>query len=268
VLTRAQLRTYALPAQREAVLLPVAAMPEAMRVLAAARASFPGAVEEFEFIGRQAIELVRRHLGEAFRWPLPGEPDAPYYLLLQVTSCDAQDDLAGRLYAFLAESLQWPEHCIGYAPLPVLKKLRHGITESSNARTRALGGGRLSFDTATPVAVFGDYLAALEQALRSAGGDLELVAFGHAGVGGAHLHLIGTREHPVAVRAAQLIGIVFDVTQRFGGTFSAEHGVGPKWGGEFQRRAAPAVREALRLAKQQRDPQRVLNPRSFAIPPA
>jgi len=26
---------------------------------------------------------------------------------------------------------------------------------------RALGGGRLSFDTATPVAVFGDYLAAL-----------------------------------------------------------------------------------------------------------
>jgi FAD/FMN-containing dehydrogenase len=265
-ITRVRLRTYARPAQREAVLLPVDDMPAAMRVLAAARKAFPGDVEEFEFIGRGAMQLVRLHLGAAFRLPFEDDPDAPYYVLLQVKSQDAQEDLAGRLYNFLADTLQWPEARIGYGPLPVLKKLRHSITESSNARMRTLGGGRLSFDTATPVAVFGDYLATLERELRAASPDLEFVAFGHAGVGGAHLHLLGTRGHPVAPRAAELIRIVFDVTLRFGGTFSAEHGVGPKWAQEFQRRAPQAVRDALRETKNRYDPRRVLNPRSFGIP--
>lgn len=266
VITRARLRTYPIPALREAVLLPVDGMPAAMRLLEAARAQFPGAIEEFEFMSRQSLQLVQLHLGAAFRWPFESpQMDAPFYVLLQVQSRDAQEDLAARLYEFLAEALQWPAERIGYAPLQQLKKLRHSITESSNARMRALGGGRLSFDTATPVAVFGDYLAALEQELRAAYPQVELVAFGHAGVGGAHLHLLGTAQQPVKAHAAELVRLVFDVTLRFGGTFSAEHGIGPKWGREFQQRAPAPLRNALAAEKLRRDPRGILNPRSFGL---
>jgi FAD/FMN-containing dehydrogenase len=115
------------------------------------------------------------------------------------------------------------------------------------------------------VAVFGDYLASLEQALKHADTGVEFVAFGHAGVGGAHLHLIGSRDKPVAKHADALIGIVFDVTAQFGGTFSAEHGVGPKWGEEFRRRAPAATQSALAAAKRRFDPHGILNPRSFAL---
>ncbi|MBL6750546.1 MAG: FAD-binding oxidoreductase [Nevskia sp.] len=265
VIGRAQLRLYPLPAQREAVLLPVSGMPAAMRLLEQAREAFPGEVEEFEFIGRGAVELVRAHLGAAFRWPLEGEPDAPFYILLQVKSQDASEDLAGRLYDFLAVLLEWPAERIGYAPLPLLKKLRHSITESSNARMRALGGGRLSFDTAAPVAVFGNYLAALESEIRAAEPAIGFIAFGHAGVGGAHLHLLGTHERPVSGRAAALIKLVFDVTRHYGGTFSAEHGVGAKWAAEYQQRAPAAQRQALLAEKRRHDPRAILNPRSFGL---
>ena len=268
VITQARLRLYRLPSAREAVLLPVDDMPAAMQLLGHACAAFPGGVEEFEFIGAAAIELVRLHQGEAFRWPLEGPPAAPYHLLLQVRSEDPAEDLAGRLYDFLASGLNWPVEQIGYAPLPVLKKLRHSITESSNARMRQLGGGRLSFDTATPVAVFGDYLATLQRELHARYPQVEFVAFGHAGVGGAHLHLLGTREQPVAPQAAELIALVFDVTQRFGGAISAEHGVGPKWAQEYQRRVPAAAREALLAEKRRRDPAGILNPRSFGLVPA
>lgn len=264
VITRAALRVYGIPAQREAALIPVQTMPEAMRVLAAARTVFGEDVEEFEFMSAGAIELVRALRGEAFRWPLPPQP-APFTLLLQVKSPTGDDDLAGRLYEFLAETLALPEDRIGYAPLKPLKEIRHSITEASGARMRARGGGRLSFDTATPVAVFGDYLAALERELREARTDVELIAFGHAGVGGAHLHLIGSREKPVAAHAGALVDIVFDVTARFGGTFSAEHGVGPKWGDEFRRRAPAVTQAALAAAKRERDPRGILNPRSFGL---
>ena len=264
VITRVRLRCYAIPVQREAALIPAADMPKAMRILAAAREEFGGDVEEFEFISRAALELVRALKGEAFRSPLKAHNSA-YYLLLQVKSHRTHVDLAGKLYEFLDDGLRLPEDQIGYAPLKALKEIRHSITEASNARMRALGGGRLSFDTATPVAVFGNYLAVLENELSNAHPEVALIAFGHAGVGGAHLHLLGTREHPVSAHAVALVKLVFDVTQDFGGTFSAEHGVGTKWGAEFIARAPAATREALIAAKQRHDPRGILSPRSFGL---
>lgn len=264
VITRAKLRAYAIPVQREAALLPVADMPAAMRILAAARALFGDDVEEFEFIGKPALELVRELRGEAFRSPL-ARHDAPYYLLLQVKSHKAHVDLAGMLYEFLADDVGLAEDDIGYAPLKALKEIRHSITEASNARMRKLGGGRLSFDTATPVAVFGDYLKVLEQELTAEFPDVALIAFGHAGVGGAHLHILGSKESPASVHAKALTRILFDVTQDFGGTFSAEHGVGSKWGSEFIARAPKDVQAALVAAKRRHDPQMTLSPRNFAL---
>ncbi|WP_428383736.1 FAD-binding oxidoreductase [Nevskia ramosa] len=264
VITRASVRAYAIPGQREAALIPVADMPAAMRIHAAARARFGDDVEEFEFIGKPALELVRDLKGDAFRSPLTRH-DAPYYLLLQVKSHKAHVDLAGALYEFLSDAVSLLDDQIGYAPLKALKGIRHSITEASNARMRALGGGRLSFDTATPVAVFGDYLSVLESELKAEYPDMVLIAFGHAGVGGAHLHILGSKASPVAQHAAALIKIVFDVTQDYGGTFSAEHGVGTKWGSEFIARAPLDVRYALQAAKRRHDPAGILNPRSFGL---
>ena len=173
--------------------------------------------------------------------------------------------MAAHLYTFLTETLQQPDDALGYAPLKALKRIRHSITEASNHAMKALGGGRLAFDTATPVEVFGDYLAALEAALKTQYPEVQLVAFGHAGVGGAHLHLLGSAEQPVKAHADALVQLVFDVTAQHRGTFSAEHGVGSKWGAAFAERAAPSVVAELVAAKRERDPAHILNPRSFGL---
>lgn len=265
VITRLTLRLHQLPVQREAALIPVADMPAAMRVLALARDVFGQDVEEFEFISASAMALVRAMQGESFRWPFERDPQAAFYLLLQVKSDDAGEDLAAHLYTFLTETLQQPDDALGYAPLKALKRIRHSITEASNHAMKALGGGRLAFDTATPVEVFGDYLAALEAALKTQYPAVQFVAFGHAGVGGAHLHLLGTAAQPVKAHAEALVRLVFDVTAQHRGTFSAEHGVGSKWGAAFAERASPQVVAELVAAKRQRDPAHSLNPRSFGL---
>ena len=265
VITCLTLRLHQLPAQREAALIPVPDMPAAMRVLALARDVFGSDVEEFEFISATAMALVRAMQGESFRWPFARDPQAAFYLLLQVKSDDADEDLAAHLYQFLTETLQQPEDELGYAPLKALKRIRHSITEASNHAMKALGGGRLAFDTATPVEVFGDYLAALEIALHALHPQMQLVAFGHAGVGGAHLHLLGTAAQPVHAHADALVKLVFDVTAAHRGTFSAEHGVGSKWGAAFAERAAPPVVAELVAAKRAHDPSHILNPRCFGL---
>ncbi|TDU24144.1 FAD/FMN-containing dehydrogenase [Panacagrimonas perspica] len=265
VITRVQLRTQPIPATREGALLAVASMPEAMRVFSLARETFGSNIEEFEFLSRSAVELVLRRKGGDVRLPFEHTPDAPYLVLMQVKSDLPDEDLAQKLYAFCSETAGVPDEAIGYAPLPALKKIRHSVTEASNLEMRALGGGRLSFDTATPVSVFGDYLAQLAGELRAARPDVQLVDFGHAGVGGAHLHLIGGQGAPVAPDAARLTKIVFDVTQAFGGTFSAEHGVGPKWATEFLQRTPRARLDELAARKRRHDPLNVLSPRSFGF---
>lgn len=268
VITRLHLRLHPRPVAREGVLIPLPDMPSAVRLLQAAQQAFPGDVEEFEFIGRGALGLVLRHLGDAAQLPFAAERLQPWCVLLQVKNGEGGSDdstLAERLYGFLAEPAGIADEDIGYAPLPVLKRIRHSITEASNARMRAQGGGRLSFDTAVPPGRFGEYLDALSAQLAEDYAGIELIAFGHAGVGGAHLHLIGSREQPVGDHAAALVKLVFDVTQDFGGTFSAEHGVGPKWGEEFRRRMPAATVQRLRKEKQRRDPAGILNPRSFGL---
>lgn len=265
VITRLTLRLHKLPAQREAALIPVANMPAAMRVLALARDVFGSDVEEFEFISASAMALVRALQGESFRWPFERDPQTAFYLLLQVKSDDADEELAAHLYSFLTETLQQPDDALGYAPLKALKRIRHSITEASNHAMKALGGGRLAFDTATPLEVFGDYLAALEAALKQQHPAVHFVAFGHAGVGGAHLHLLGTSAQPVKAHADALVRLVFDITAQHRGTFSAEHGVGSKWGAAFAERAAPSVVAELVAAKRAHDPAHILNPRSFGL---
>lgn len=265
LITRVQLRTQAVPQTREGALLAVSGMPQAMQVFAAAREVFGRDVEEFEFLSRSAVELVLRRKGSDVRLPFEHTPDAPYLVLMQIKADLADEDLAQKLYAFCAERAGLADEAIGYAPLPALKKIRHSVTEASNLEMRALGGGRLSFDTATPVAVFGDYLERLARELRAARPDVQLIDFGHAGVGGAHLHLIGGEGHPVAPDAEPLTKIVIDVTLAYGGTFSAEHGVGPKWGDEFLRRTPRARLDELLARKRLHDPRNVLSPRSFGF---
>lgn len=265
LITRVELRTQPVPLTREGALLAVSDMPEAMRVFGLARNVFGNDVEEFEFLSRSAVELVLRRKGADVRLPFASTPDAPYLVLMQVKADTADEELAQKLYAFCSEQAGLPDESIGYAPLPALKKIRHSVTEASNLEMRALGGGRLSFDTATPVARFGAYLDRLARELRALRPEVQLVDFGHAGVGGAHLHLIGTANSPVTADAALLTQRVFDVTAAFGGTFSAEHGVGPKWADEFLRRTPRARLDELTARKRTHDPRNVLSPRSFGL---
>ncbi|MGQ0699508.1 MAG: FAD-binding oxidoreductase [Panacagrimonas sp.] len=265
LITQVELRTQPVPQSREAVLIAVSGMPQAMEVFGDARAEFGRDVEEFEFLSRSAVELVLRRKGAEVRLPFERTPDAPYLVLLQVKSDRADETLAEKLYAFCAGRAGVPDENIGYAPLHALKKIRHSVTEASNLEMRALGGGRLSFDTATPVACFGDYLDRLARELRAARPDVQLVDFGHAGVGGAHLHLLGGAGNSIAPDAARLTKLVFDITLEFGGTFSAEHGVGAKWADEFLLRTPPERLAELAARKRKFDPHNVLQPRSFGF---
>jgi FAD/FMN-containing dehydrogenase len=97
------------------------------------------------------------------------------------------------------------------------------------------------------------------------------VAFGHLGDGNVHFHALAPKG---AVRGEweeqvgkAISGFVHDLVTQWGGSISAEHGIGQLKRDELGRLGDPVQLAILRSVKQALDPQGLLNPGKL-VPPA
>jgi D-lactate dehydrogenase (cytochrome) len=101
--------------------------------------------------------------------------------------------------------------------------------------------------------------AALAQAFPGS----RLVVFGHLGDGNLHYNLSG----PEGVDARHFMDnaeranrIVHDLVAKYGGSFSAEHGVGQLKRGDLVRYKSPVEVDVMRAIKAALDPAGIMNP--------
>jgi FAD/FMN-containing dehydrogenase len=90
-----------------------------------------------------------------------------------------------------------------------------------------------------------------------------LVAYGHAGDGNLHFNVnqcAGADGAAFAAREAPLRRAVHDLVAQYGGSFSAEHGIGRLKVEELRRYAQPAELAAMHQIKRALDPHGILNP--------
>ena len=93
--------------------------------------------------------------------------------------------------------------------------------------------------------------------------DGRLVAYGHVGDGNLHFNVSAHRGpmRRASWRAAQPCKrAVHDLVQEFGGSFSAEHGIGRLKVGELERYTSPVELSLMRAIKQAFDPHHIMNP--------
>ena len=77
-----------------------------------------------------------------------------------------------------------------------------------------------------------------------------LADFGHVGDGGLHLNVVLAE----GTDAAALRSAVYDVVERHGGSFSAEHGLGPVNVDRWRQQSGPGAMAALAAVKRALDP--------------
>jgi D-lactate dehydrogenase (cytochrome) len=93
--------------------------------------------------------------------------------------------------------------------------------------------------------------------------DGRLIAYGHAGDGNLHFNvsaLPGADAARFLARAEAVQRAVHDWVHEFGGSFSAEHGIGRLKVGELERYASPVELSLMRAVKQAFDPHNIMNP--------
>jgi D-lactate dehydrogenase (cytochrome) len=240
-----------------------AAVPDpraAVALLGRLRDASGDRVSSFELIPRIAVELTSRHI-PGVRDPL----DAPYpwYVLCELTSSRAADPLEDLLEQSLVGALE--EKLVLDAAVArnardreAFWKLRETIPEAQRR-----DGGSLKHDISVPVASIPDFIERGCRWIADNVPDGRLVSYGHVGDGNLHFNL---NQAPGADRAAFLAReepikrALHDLVRDFGGSFSAEHGIGRLKVGELERYASPVELDLMRTIKRALDPNGILNP--------
>ena len=260
IITAASLKLFPKPRAFATAFVAVADPRAATALLARLRERGGEQLSSFELIPRIAVELTTRHI-PGVRDPL-GSPH-PWYAICELTSARADDPLEERLEECLAEALE--KTLVLDAAVArnerdraAFWRLRESIPEAQR-----LDGASLKHDISVPVASIADFI---EQASRWVGANVpegRLVAYGHAGDGNLHFNI---NQAPNSDRAAFLEReqavkrAIHDLVRDFGGSFSAEHGIGRLKVGELERYASPVELDLMRAIKRALDPNGILNP--------
>jgi FAD/FMN-containing dehydrogenase len=127
---------------------------------------------------------------------------------------------------------------------------RESHTESINA-----AGVPVKLDVAVPLPALADCVAALPKTIAAACPAARPILFGHVNEGNLHVNVLNAVDDAERVEDA-----VLRLVATFGGSISAEHGVGRAKRDWLELSRSATEIAAMRSIKQALDPQGLLNP--------
>jgi FAD/FMN-containing dehydrogenase len=259
IITAVALRLIAAIASRAVAWAGVASPAKALELLRFLEAR-TGAMEGFELVPQDSLQLVLRHIPDT-RAPLTGEHK--WNVLVEATTANAEHDISGELARLLGAALK--QGIIGDAVIAFNEaqaeafwKIRDSISEAERAE-----GPTLAHDISVRVADMPRFLAEASAEVERKFPGVSASGFGHLGDGNIHFHVrAGSNAAPdwYEREGEAITRFVDDLVTAAAGSISAEHGIGQLKLGEFERLAPPGRVHALRAIKHAFDPLGIMNP--------
>ncbi len=256
VITAANLRLYPEVGLTQTAMIVVESPTRAVELLAHLRTSLADQLQAFELIPGRAIRYLQRHRPEI---SIPFDEDDSWYVLLESSLKDDVEALEAALATALDNKLGSDVVIAkNISEQEALWRIRHSISE-----VQKLEGVSLKHDVSVPVGKIGAFIEAAEAAVLKLMPDARIVAFGHVGDGNVHFNVsqpTASEGEGFRDKAAEVGNLIYDVVSEFGGSISAEHGIGQakrealrKYKDEEEIAVMKAIKTAL-------DPGNILNP--------
>jgi len=258
VITAAMLKLFARPAGEGTAMLVVPGPKAALRLLSLARDHLGEGISAFEIIHRTGFDFLSETMPE-LRQPFPTAPD--WTVLIEIGLGRGLDP-AGALEALFADA-----HEAGL--------VRDGLIAQSGAQRAGFWAARESIpeanrrigavsshDISVPLGAVADFIARANAAVAALG-PFRVNCFGHLGDGNLHYNVFppkGQQREAFAGQRDAIKRAVHDLVHDFGGSVSAEHGVGRLKADDLERYADPAKLIAMRAIKHALDPAGIMNP--------
>jgi FAD/FMN-containing dehydrogenase len=262
IVTAATLRLLPAPTARVTVWAGLPGLIEARTLLRMLERAVGDTLEGFEVVPAHCLQSVLAHLPDA-RAPLAGRHEWNALIEFVASGMD-EPALRERAEAALAEALEGGLiEDAAFATNETQAEAFWTLRDSISAAERALGPA-MQHDISVPVERMPEFILAAIPALESEFPGTRGVAFGHLGDGNVHFHVLapdgaipGEWE---ASEGKRVSARVYDLVTEWGGSISAEHGIGQNKIGELARLGDPVALSMMRSVKRALDPDGLLNP--------
>ena len=245
--------------QRATAWVIVATAEDVVKLLALVRDHAGDSVTSFEIIPANAVAMVAADI-PGTRDPLPA--NAEWRVLVEISQPRAEQAEALLTSALEAGAEAGLVQDAAIAASDTQAKSFWHIRETIPLSKRAYGTA-LNQDISVPISRIPAFIKACNAAVRAIVPLAEFVIFGHVGDGNLHYSVVepaGSGDRVLKAHEAAVTHCVFETVTAFGGSISAEHGVGRLKRDELARLRPPAATEAMRAIKKALDPQNIMNP--------
>jgi FAD/FMN-containing dehydrogenase len=259
IITAAVLRLVPRPRSVETAFIGVTSAEAALTLLGLAQDRTGGDVTSFEIMTRRGIELVLEH-GAGVRDPLAAPHD--WYVLIELSS-QQREGLRDVLEEILAEAME--KGLVTDAT--IAESLEQGKAfwriREMFGEVQRYAGGSIKHDISVPVAAVPAFIREANAAVTALVPGARPLPFGHLGDGNIHYNVsqpVGADKADYLRRWDEVNAVVFAVVKKYGGSISAEHGIGV-----MKRDLLPSVKDPVALdlmrgLKRMLDPNDILNP--------
>jgi FAD/FMN-containing dehydrogenase len=263
ILTAATMKLYPLPAAQLTAWAAVPSLDHAVTLLGLAHQRLGAGLTGFEVMGQFALSLVAKHF-PALRIPFIGDASAPYCVLLENSDNESEDHARTRFEALLATAFE--AGCVTDAVVAENLTQAHQLwhVRESIPLAQAEEGLNIKHDISIAVSRIPVFVAETDALLRREVPGVQLVNFGHLGDGNLHYNV----QAPAGVDHGTFLNeyedrintLVYDAAKKFGGSFSAEHGIGSLKVKTLEKHKSPVALAMMRAIKRGLDPRNILNP--------
>ncbi len=262
IVTAATLRLLPAPNARATAWVGIASITDARTLLRRIDRAMGDTLEGFEVVPAHCLTSVLDHLPNA-RSPLNDKHE--WNALIECVAVDGDDsNLRERLENALAEAAE--AELLGDAVIAANETQAEDfwlLRDSISAAERALGPA-MQHDISVPVERMPEFILAASPAIENEFPGTHAAAFGHLGDGNVHFHILapadavpGEWEEGIGKRISAR---VHDLVTEWGGSISAEHGIGQMKVDELGRLGDPVALSMMRAVKVALDPKNLLNP--------
>lgn len=262
IVTAATLKLVPAIAERVVIWAGVPSVQVARALLLHCEDAVGEALEGFEILPQASLEAVLDHVPAA-RAPLAGPH--PWQVLIEVVADRASSELIRERCETMLEGA-FEKSLLDDAVIAANETQAEAfwlIRDSISAAERERGPA-VQHDISVPVEAMPDFIESAVPTLQSAWAGTEAIAFGHLGDGNVHLHVIAPQGVAAkgwhAGEGKAISAHVHDLVTQWGGSISAEHGIGQLKRDELARLSDPVALHLMRQVKHALDPQALLNP--------
>ncbi|TYC52771.1 FAD-binding oxidoreductase [Rhodobacterales bacterium] len=260
IITAAALKLFPRPKKLEAAFVGLRDPQSVLRLFTLAKAQAGSLLTGFEILPRIGVEFCVRHL-EGARDPL--ECEHAWYVLMELSSGSDAFNVRDLLESILSEGFEEgvvedAAFAQNLSQVEDFWRIRHGMSEVQKQE-----GGSIKHDVSVPVALIPDFLDKAMAAVSALVPNCRPVPFGHIGDGNIHFNVsqpIGADKAEYLAGWDEMNAVVHGIVDDFGGSISAEHGIGRLKRDLLQEVKSDLEMDLMRRVKAAFDPKGLLNP--------